>query len=234
MFRKLLLSGIAAVCATSQALAADAVEPAVYDWTGAYVGAHAGYSWSKTTASETPENGVWNVRGDSFTADVDGFLGGLQAGYNYQIDSWVLGAELDIGYLDINGDAPTRHSIGVPFDTIVSTDGGGYATARLRGGYALDRLLIFATGGLIYANLGSEVNDSVASQLHTDETRGQFGWTLGGGLEYALTDAWSVKVDYLYYELNKENVVGQPPSATQDFDIDGRGHIFRGGVNWHF
>ncbi len=209
-------------------------DDSIYDWSGFYAGVHAGYGFGETQATDTAAGGAWNVAGDTFTADTNGFVGGAQMGFNHQLDSLVFGIEADAGYLGAGGSEPTQNSTGVPFDTIVSSDGGLYATARLRAGFAFDRALIFATGGLLGADLGSKVDDSLAAQVHTDDTGFQVGWTVGAGLEFAMTDQLSLKAEYLYYDLGTDNVVGQPPTAIQDFDIENTGSILRAGLNFHF
>jgi outer membrane immunogenic protein len=131
----------------------------IFNWSGFYVGGHIGYG---------------------FSDDVDGFLGGLQAGYNWQFSpSIVFGVEVDISGTDMNG-AP----LGLPahIDYI--------STARARIGYVWDRTMIYGTGGLAYARA------SVAG-FHDADT----GWVAGAGLEWAYTRNWTAKAEYLYHDL---------------------------------
>ncbi len=131
----------------------------VFNWTGIYVGAHVGYGW-----------------GD----DVDGFLGGLQIGYNWQLSpNIVFGIEADITGTDMNG-TPA----GFPFHIDYT------GTLRGRLGYAFDRTMIYGTGGLAYARVGS-------LGIHDSDT----GYAIGAGVEWAVSNAWSMKAEYMYHDI---------------------------------
>jgi outer membrane immunogenic protein len=149
VMRTLVTGAVAAlVFASGSALAADLptkapiykAPAAVYNWSGFYIGAHAGAAWGDTTATdEKATNGsCWNRCGFQWTGRPNGFVGGGQAGYNWQIGNFVLGVEADVGFLG------TRGSKAAPIssDTIVHTDGGFYATARGRLGLAFDSILV--------------------------------------------------------------------------------------------
>lgn len=118
--------------------------------------------------------------GYGFSDDVDGFTGGVQLGYNWQFSpNIVFGIEADISGTDMNG-APG----GIP--THVDYIG----TARARIGYTWDRTMIYGTGGLAFSR-------AAALGIHDTDT----GWTIGGGLEWAYSNSWSLKAEYLYYDL---------------------------------
>ena len=236
MLTKILLIGTAlAIIATSAARAADIEVPVGYDWSGAYAGLHAGYGWGHT---EGTGDGTWNgtpgVTGDEFNASVDGFVGGGQIGYNFQFDNIVTGVEGDLGYLGVEG----RDLSNLDTDTRLRTAGGLYGTLRGRLGFAADNMLFYATGGLIFADLGSEVyHDSPGVSLRSDDTGTRLGWTAGGGIEWAFSDEWSFKAEYLYYDLGSETVRGErTPSfgVTYPFEVENTGNIARAGVNFHF
>ncbi len=206
-----------------------------YSWTGFYAGLNAGGAWGESTAEDTnaTNGGCWNSCGFEWTADVDGFVGGGQAGYNWQFGHFVFGAEADVGYLGVDGSEPASISP----DTIVNTDGGLYATARGRVGLALDRFLVFGTGGWIGADLNSSVNDNLGGGVvNTAETGFQSGWTAGGGIEVAFGSRWSIKADWLHYDLGDEKVGGVccGGGVIQYFKIDNSGDIVRAGANIHF
>jgi outer membrane immunogenic protein len=104
--------------------------PAVFNWTGFYVGAHIGWGFEHTS-------GVGGV-------DADGVIGGFQGGYNWQFNrNWVFGVEADISFTDINDG-----TLGIP----VHVDYVGTARARL--GYAWDRMMLYGTGGLAFVRAG--------------------------------------------------------------------------------
>lgn len=227
----------------SNAYAAAAPVPA-FTWTGAYAGLNVGGVWggAKATDVNCCGNGPWNAVGDTFTAKTSGVVGGVQAGYNWQFSSIVTGIEADIGYLGFKG---TKDSAIAPNDTFAVARGGLYGTLRGRLGLAWDRTLLYGTGGLIVANVGSSVDDPYFTLpfnslftgiLFTDKTKVQAGWTAGGGIEFAMNDRWSVKGEYLYFDLGTKRVTGaaaniDPPGNLYGYDIRNTGSIGRIGFN---
>jgi len=212
--KKILLSSVALLGLASGTLAADlpsrrapapviAAVP-VFTWTGFYVGVNAGYGWTESFDVTLPNGAV--VRADS--EDDGGFVGGAQIGYNYQIGSFVLGLEGDIQYADLGGATYVVPGVG-----IVSYDNSDwFGTVRARAGVAFDRALIYATGGFAFAD---------------DRT----GWTVGGGIEYAVTNNLSLKVEGLYVNLEDD-----------DFNFAGINYrggesefgVVRAGLNYRF
>jgi len=122
-------------------------------------------------------------------------------------------------------------------NTTVNTKGGFYATARGRIGFvtgATGNVLIYGTGGWIGADLRSTVQDSIGFQ--TDDTGFRSGWTVGGGVEWAFAPQWSVKGEWLYYNLSSGKVGGVccGNGTIQFFDIENKGNIVRVGLNYKF
>lgn len=238
--RMAFLLGASMLVIASAAQAADPVidVPEVYDWSGIYLGVHAGYAWGE--AEGTDING-WLDFPDyesSLTADGDGLTAGGQIGYNMQLDSLVFGVEADLSYLDVSGSETSS----IASDNHVVSDDGYLGTLRARLGFAADRFMIYATGGLAVGDTGSKwVDDGGAFQFELD-TDSQLGWVAGGGVEYAATDSISVKAEYLYYDLGTEDLhySGGPPGFCSpfgegcDFEIKNTGSIARLGVNFHF
>jgi outer membrane immunogenic protein len=216
---------------------APAPEPASCDWRGFYVGLHAGGDFGDSTATDFEYN-VFPARDWSY--GVAGFNGGLQAGFNLQPwKMFVVGVETDLGYLGVNGDRAEPASPG--HDTVGETESDFYLTWRGRVGVALDRWLVFATGGGIAVNYEASVVDHCSTgACGPDLGRGsssdfRVGWTVGGGLEYCLNRHWSAKAEYLYFDLGNDrfdfhNLQGAP----FPFDTETDGHIFRAGLNFRF
>ena len=208
--KKILLASVALFGFAGAASAADlpvrAAPPApviaavpVFTWTGFYVGVNAGYGWN-TNDSIT----IGGVRFD--IDDEGGFVGGAQAGYNYQIGSFVVGLEGDIQYADFGGDDDLILADG----TVVGFDRSDwFGTVRARAGVAFDRALIYATGGFAFAD---------------DAT----GWTVGGGLEYAFTNNLSAKVEGLYVNLDQDD------NSIFGIDSDAEFGVVRAGLNYRF
>ena len=141
-----------------------------YSWTGFYIGGHAGYAWGNTTATDTvATNGAcWTICGRHWTTKHDGFVGGGQVGYNWQVGQAVLGIEADFGTLG------GRHSAIYPVTPTTTLDvrGGFYSTVRGRvGGLVRDNLLAYGTAGWIGANLRPTVNQPVPTIIHTEDTK---------------------------------------------------------------
>jgi len=204
---------VAALGLTTQSVSAADVDmaPAAYDWSGPYVGVQAGYGFgdSRHTDGEGDTTGDFNI---------DGFLGGVTAGWNHQADDLVFGIEGDISAADIEG------------ATINNCDGcqseiDWLGTARLRAGFAIDSVLLFASGGLAVGGVSAELD---GSEFSGDDTR--IGWTAGGGAEWAATESLSFKVEYLFVDLGSFEY-SSAESIDADFDEN---HIVRAGLNWHF
>jgi outer membrane immunogenic protein len=152
----------------------------VFTWTGFYVGGNLGWGWrdddNETVVLTGPGIPAGLVGTLNFDNGNDGnFTGGGQIGYNYQIGSFVIGAEADIQWIDTDDNdavfvaGPGNAGVFVPGQFENNADWWG--TVRLRAGVAFDRFLVYATGGLAY-------------------TEDNTGWTAGGGVEWALPVNW--------------------------------------------
>ncbi len=199
----------------SSANAADIIEEAMYDWTGFYAGLNAGYGFAGDDAVGA-RPGYGNV-GD---LSIEGMFGGIQAGYNFQANNFVMGVEGDIQLSGISDEDENGR-----FDS--QNDNTYFGTLRLRAGYAWDRTLIYATGGLAYGGFDYSV-DTPTGDINEDFTRA--GYAVGGGVEYAFDDAWTMKLEYLYANFGSEELTndGISTTATPDF------HSVRLGVNFRF
>ncbi len=166
----------------------------MFTWTGFYVGVNAGYAWGESR-TRTGLGGSWAAEAPAFQAgwtalsntkvSPGGFTGGLQAGYNWQFNSLVLGIEADINYLGLDKNAATTSSVpgvaGLVYNWNRGVETTWMASLRPRLGVAFDRTMVYVTGGL--AVLGVEGNWSVlgsngyAKAGSKDEAR--FGFTVG-------------------------------------------------------
>ena len=233
------------------AKAAPMVSP-MYNWSGFYAGLHAGYTFGERTNVATAgapgnlvniDNVARGARSASVGLDRDGFIGGGQMGYNWQSNTpWVWGLEADISYTDVNSrrDFVTLNN-GVPLNNSLSSRMNYFGTVRGRVGYAWDRTLVYATGGFAYGEVENNVSffaPSNALQFIGRNRDTKTGYTVGGGIEHAWTGNWTVKAEYLYYDLGSNDVaVAAVPGVgtgayVSNFKNDG--HIVRAGLNYKF
>ncbi|WP_273725136.1 outer membrane protein [Brucella gallinifaecis] len=244
----LLLSAAVSLIATSS-YAADAVivedvaviTPDTFTWTGGYIGLNAGYAWNNGKGIDDPtyflrdyvgtyENGWF---GEESNSNSNSFTGGIQAGYNYQINNLVLGIETDFNYIGLKKEytAITEQSLyadpdyeyHLDEDLHMKTKIEWFGTIRPRLGFTpSDRLLVYATGGVAYGKVKSSGGYNWREHGfwwggpgdHFFDRNGGFdgssskvklGWTIGAGAEYALTQNISIKGEYLFVDLGKKS-----------------------------
>jgi len=272
MSTRICLAGAAIALTTGCALAADlpsrkapapiaaSAPPAI--WTGFYAGVNAGYTFpadrslSLSSVSLSPLAPIiaWAAEANGvYPAGSDGFIGGGQAGYNFQLGNFVLGFEADFQGLAANGGGSDSLVVGLfGANTFFSDNRASQSldylgTARGRVGYLLTpTLLLYGTGGLAYGGARTS-----ASVLQFSSTNGFFGagstsasellvgWTAGAGAEWRFDPNWSVKLEYLHYDLGRleqDFILFRPvgPFAASHTSARFDGHIVRVGVNYHF
>lgn len=215
--KKLLLAGVGvfALSAAAPATAADlpASYPvkapamvAVYNWTGFYIGAHAGYGWANNSACATVVGNAFVVGTACATGgDMDGFLGGGQVGFNYQMGQFVVGVEVDLTATD-QGYTVTG-ACGVGCTATFSQNIDWFGTARVRAGLAADRWLFYVTGGLAWQDFGSSLTTTVAGIGTFGASGGEtdWGWTIGAGVEFAAWGNFTIGLEYLYIDTDTGN-----------------------------
>jgi outer membrane immunogenic protein len=243
----------------SMAPAEAQLAPGTVDWTGFYLGGNAGYAWGTArvkTAFAIPGFPPANVATLSAAAspkiNVDGFIGGGQAGYNWQSGNWVLGVEGDFDYFGLHGSRavagrfpPPGLNLNalvlppIPFGVATSVSTDWLATLRPRVGVTLNNLLFYGTGGLAIAS--EKFRQTAVIGAVTDTTAlstVQVGWTVGGGVELALNPAWSLKAEYLYVDLGttgaKAGTFNPAVVALSSSKMSLTSNIVRAGFNYHF
>jgi outer membrane immunogenic protein len=206
-----------------------------FSWTGCYVGSHTGLGWGRKDFSDP--TGINCALNQVILNNVGGVLSGVQAGCDYQLaPNWVAGAEADFSLAYIRGTVTDPFFNGKSNSLQAKTDWLATATGRL--GYTFDRTLIYAKGGAAWARdryIIGDPNNNPNNQATAAETR--FGWIIGFGIEQALWDSWSVKVEFDHYEfgtrrLNFTNPLGFP--ATAVVDIRQRIEAVKIGINYRF
>src|ERR1035437_3954404 len=177
----------------------------VFDWTGFYIGAHAGFGRGSSSAVRTDP--APTTTSNSF----DGMVGGVQAGYNYRLPSGILlGAEADISFPNYLTSNSVVSSLAMARSGV--TDQWDYVgTARGRVGYVAGPWLTYATGGLAWARERFLNLPAIGNSEKTLNTR--LGWVAGGGVEYVFAPHWSVRLEYLYSHVGKAE--GRVRSGSQ-------------------
>ncbi len=221
MLHRLLLASASAVAIAGSAFAADLPSRApppvyvppvpIFTWTGFYLGGQVGYAWGTQRANVLLPSGTTIF--NSYSAE--GVIGGGHVGYNYQVNQWVLGIEGSVDGTSVSKTfipgtvfpAPFPAAFGVTYATSSPIQG----SIRGRLGVAWDRVLLYATGGVAFAGVEATYTTpfGAATQSAT-----RVGWTVGGGVEYAVTNNWSVYAEYRYSDFGSYS--NNPVAAFRD------------------
>ena len=237
--------------AADMPLKAPPVPIAVYNWTGFYVGINGGYGFSARD-----EDVVWNETfattpffGPASAGSLNpaGAFGGVQVGYNQQLGSLVVGIEADLQGAGISDSAtgvttPYLAPGGVASMTSKNSV-GWFGTVRPRLGFAWDRTLLYATGGLAWGGITHEMQWSDNFGFSTPQDRvssSQVGYVLGGGIEYGFSHNLRLKLEYQYLDFGtthyKAPELFGPGGAATAFAINTDTHTdfhtVRVGLNW--
>ena len=186
---------------------------AAYDWTGFYAGVNAGYSWGDAALSigGAPIPGV--------DLNPAGLNAGVQAGFNMDMGGVLVGAEGDI---QVSGVGDSYNAGGREDNSRIDY----FGTLRGRVGMPLENVLPYLTGGLAFA---SNTETAATGGPTLTDTNFHTGWTIGGGIEVAVTDAVSVKAEYLYMDLGAQTYdLGTPVENHLT------AHTVRAGINYAF
>ena len=247
MLRKVLMTMVAAAAMAGSAFAADLpsrrpppvayVPPIpIFTWTGFYVGVNAGGAFR---ANNSVNNNNIALLGLPAVANNNGnnarFIGGGQAGVNYQINQFVLGVEGDGQVLVGSNNNNNNNFFGV------GNNGNNtrfLGTVRGRGGIAFDRFLVYGTGGVAFGT-GPTINNFNpfligAGPFLNNVNNGnnwRVGYAVGAGVEYAFLNNWSLKLEYLYTDLGRSNNNG---FLFNNNTFRERNHIVRAGLNYKF
>ncbi len=230
MKRTVLASALLISTVFTSAMAADLGRPiykapvivaAPMMWNGFYIGGHGGYGWSDAGLRGTA--GTANHRGD-------GALAGGQIGINWQFSqNWVFGLEADGSWADIAGRTSCPNAA---FRCSHQID--ALATFRGRLGYTFGNVMIYGTGGAAYGDVSYDARSVATGAIRgTAYNRDVWGWAAGAGIEWMFAHKWSAKVEYMHYNLGRDDLGVGAVFATG-------GHVrtevdtVKVGVNYHF
>ncbi|WP_022719694.1 outer membrane protein [Rhodopseudomonas sp. B29] len=222
--KRILVSTLAVVALAAPAVAAD-LAPRTYTkapviapvpgWAGFYIGGNVGGGWGKTTFDSVAGGDHYLLNGQSFSTNTKaGVVGGVQVGYNWQFQQFVVGLEGTYSGSDIKNSTgifadPVFGGQNVSFESKIDS----YATIVGRLGWTPDNTwLLYAKGGWATGHVKSSVQDyfplPATLQHWSGASKWQDGWTVGAGVEYKLTSNWILGVEYNYLNLSSKNHSG--------------------------
>ena len=214
---------------TADALAAELPPPTVplpapaYNWTGFYLGINGGYG----TGNSNWSDGSVGTTGSFPTSD---FLIGGTVGANYQVGQYVFGIEGDGDWTNLQGNSGATCGAILPPPGGCQTQSQWLATVRGRVGYAFDRVLLYGTAGAAIGNIQAGLNPP-----STFDNSVEVGWTAGAGLEFALAQNWTAKVEYLFVDLpNGSCTTVDSCGGAAGSIVSFNESIVRAGVNFRF
>lgn len=225
--KKLLLASAAIIAFGASAQAADLAAPRmpiaaavvapVFSWTGFYAGLNVGIGFANTNL------GAFALP-FALSGSGTGIVAGGQIGYNHQINNIVLGLEGDLGYFGVSRRAGDANGNFVAWRTTWD------ASIRGRLGVAIDRTLLYVTGGVAFADM--RINGAAGQPIAFfpfSESQTRVGWTVGVGVEHAVTQNWTVRAEYLYANYGRRDFPTIPLAGVRL-----ETHKFRVGVNYLF
>jgi len=174
------------------------VEPAA-NWTGWYIGAHAGAAWQQSHTSESEYGRVFYNNSFSKT----GFIGGGQIGYNWQHGNFVFGLEGDISGLSGKNTGQSGY-------TTYSSQIRWLSTVRGRFGLAVGDTMAYATAGVAFGGVRNSFN---VDGVNYSDSKTKTGWTVGGGVEHMLNRNWTIGLEGLFVDLGRSSVNGRSSSG---------------------
>jgi outer membrane immunogenic protein len=250
---------LASVAFVTPALAADVIyeEPPapapmveaapMYNWSGFYVGGQAGVAFNRDSGAFSSDSTFAGGNDDGET----GFIGGGHVGYDYQFaNNFVLGAVADLNYIDASSNSTfaLTNNLGGTDTFGVDSDINYTGTVRAKAGYAMDRFMVYATGGLAYADIddnrrgGSTFIDGIGNGYNVSSSTksDDVGYAVGAGVDVLATQNVSFGLEYLYTDLGETKTrvnfdavgAGTDFSATSKSDLDY--HSVMAKASYHF
>ncbi|WP_454915514.1 outer membrane protein [Xanthobacter sediminis] len=233
--KRFLLATVALAALSAPAAAADlatkypvkAIAAPVFSWTGFYIGGNFGYAGDKFGYDL---NALGGIPLGSVDFQSSGWTVGGQLGYNYQFaNNVVVGLETDLQWSSISGQAGGIHLFSTNWIAKSSVDYFGTIRARL--GYAFDRFLPYITGGAAYGQVKASIEPSSFAAASSGSSGTEWGWTIGAGVEYAITNNWTFKTEYLYVDLGSTT---NTAFNVLSLDSDAKFNSLKAGVNYKF
>jgi len=212
MCKQFIIALVGVIALAGSAFAADLAPPPppvpVFTWSGVYLGGQIGYAWGKDNVSWSgTDASTLDVVGGSFGDGPQGVIGGAHLGYNIQPNPWfVAGIEASVDGTSLRKTVvvPLADIAGGTFGSMTaSSNAGVQGSVRGRLGIAFDRALLYGTDGVAITSFNTSYFDTTGFFTGVPGTNATIsntraGFTFGGGIEYAVTDYWSVRAEYRY------------------------------------
>lgn len=206
-----------------------------FDWSGFYAGVHGGYGSGGVDYTAYIPDAISgpDTREESF--GVEGWFGGAQAGFNSQMDGFVLGVEGDVSLRGISGRGEPIDPSN-PATSYARFDVDWMSTLRGRAGFAADRFLLYGTAGVAFAGVTGGVTNAEGEGDDRSDSVTYTGWVVGAGAEAAVTDNISLKAEYLYSHFGTQHYNFGDFYGTGDLEADAAldMHTIKAGLNFHF
>jgi opacity protein-like surface antigen len=191
----------------------------IYNWGGFYLGGNIGWAFGNSSATYNPTGLTWDL-------GKNGFMGGVQAGYNWQAGNVVFGIEGEFDWIDGKRSRAANGGL--------SVDGGTTSMATIAGrlGWAVDNVLWYGKGGAGWVDNTATLYNAAGQTLWTGSDT-PVGWLIGAGIEIGLTPNWTTKIEYNY--LNLDNWTGTPGVLNGDsISVSRTVQTIKGGINYKF
>lgn len=241
--------------------------PDSFSWTGSYIGLNAGFAWNSSKHIRDAEyhaNGIFDSEDNNSKNSI---TGGGQIGYNYQIDNIILGIEADLNFANLQKEYTAKvtttttrdpnYIYNYEYNMQDKNKIEWFGTIRPRLGFTpTERLMVYATGGLAYGKVKSSGGtgwkeygywwggpdddydfDRSGSWFSGSSSKVQWGWTIGAGAEYAITEKLSLKGEFLYVDLGKKSHSVINPGNRNElitWKNSAKFNTVRVGVNYRF
>jgi outer membrane immunogenic protein len=197
-------------------------------WTGVYVGGQLGYAWTTNSDGQ-----VYSPTGAAIAGqpayNQAGVIGGVHAGYNWQMTQFVLGIEGDVEGSTLKGNGPYGGRV-----YSMTTENNIQGSVRGRIGYAWDHVLFYATGGVSFASF-KDTYLNTASTVEDEVSPTRTGWTAGGGIEYMFRPNWSIRLEYRYSDYGHYNdLLAFSSGGTLGLQRHETVNTARVGISYHF
>jgi outer membrane immunogenic protein len=194
----------------------------VFSWTGFYLGGNLGFGWNQGSVSDSLNGLSW---GNPSSNGV--FIGGGQLGANYQIGSFVIGAEAAFDWAANNNNSFPSVVVPAVGSIRVSSNDRWITTLSARFGFAIDHLLLYGKAGGAWLGAGNfaVTNVGTGASVAISNSNNNTGWLLGAGVEYAITNNLTVKGEYDYVGVSNYSYTsppGAPFLAGDTFSSSGR------------